>query len=50
IEEIANKNGETPAIIYANLQKSERMETLERDIAEQKVFNFLKEQSEIIEN
>ena len=50
IEEIANKNGETPAMIYANLQKNERMETLERDIAEQKVFNFLKEQSEIIEN
>ena len=50
IEEIAEKSGETPAKVYANLQKNERLETLERDIAEQKVFDFLKEQSEIIQN
>lgn len=50
IEEIAEKSGETPAQIYANLQKSERLEALEREITERKVFDFLKEQSEITEN
>ncbi len=47
IEEIAKKSGDTPARIYANLQKSERLEALEREITERKVFEFLKEQSEI---
>ncbi|HIF05421.1 MAG TPA: trigger factor [Gemmatimonadetes bacterium] len=50
IEEIAEKSGETPAMIYANLQKSERLEALEREITEKKVFDFLKGQSEITEN
>jgi trigger factor len=50
IEEIAEKSGETPALIYANLQKSERLEALEREITESKVFDFLKAQSEITEN
>ena len=50
IEEIAKKSGDTPAQIYANLQKSERLEALEREITERKVFDFLKEQSEITEN
>ncbi len=50
IEEIAEKSGDTPAQIYANLQKSERLEALEREITERKVFDFLKEQSEITEN
>ena len=50
IEEIAEKSGDTPAQIYANLQKSERLEALEREITERKVFEFLKEQSEITEN
>ena len=49
IEEIAEKSGDTPAKIYANLQKSERLEALEREITERKVFDFLKEQSEVIE-
>jgi len=47
IEEIAKKSGDTPAKIYANLQKSERLEALVREITERKVFDFLKEQSEI---
>ena len=47
IEEIAKKSGDTPAKIYANLQKGERLEALEREITERKVFDFLKEQSEI---
>ena len=49
IEEIAEKSGDTPAQIYANLRKSERLEALEREITERKVFDFLKEQSEITE-
>ena len=49
IEEIAEKSGDTPAKIYANLQKGERLELLEREITERKVFDFLKEQSEITE-
>jgi len=47
IDEIAKKSGDTPAKIYANLQKSKRLEALEREITERKVFEFLKEQSEI---
>ncbi|MCH7933361.1 MAG: trigger factor [Gemmatimonadetes bacterium] len=50
VEEIAEKSGDTPAQIYANLQKSERLEALEREITERKVFYFLKEKSEITEN
>ena len=50
IAEIAEKSGDTPAQIYANLQKSERLEALEREITERKVFDFLKAQSEITEN
>ncbi len=50
IEEIAEKSGDTPAKIYANLQKSERLEALEREITERKVFDFLKEQSEVTDN
>jgi trigger factor len=49
IEEIAEKNGDTPAIIYASFKKGERLEALEREITERKVFDFLKEQSEITE-
>ena len=49
IEEIAKKSGDTPAKIYASLQKSERLEALKREITERKVFDFLKEQSEITE-
>jgi trigger factor len=50
IQEIAEKSGDTPAQIYASLQKSKRLEALEREITERKVFDFLKEQSEITEN
>ena len=50
IDEIAEKSGENRAKVYANLKKSERLKALEREITEQKVFEFLKEQSEIIDN
>lgn len=47
IEEIAAANDTTPAKVYASLQKSGRLDSLEREITEKKVFEFLKEQSEI---
>lgn len=47
IEEIAAAAGTTPAKVYASLQKAGRLESLERELTEQKVFAFLKEQSEI---
>jgi len=47
IEEIAEENHSTSAKVYASLQKSGRLETLEREITERKVFDFLKAQSEI---
>ena len=50
IDEIAEKSGENRAKIYANIEKNERMRALGREITEQKVFEFLKEQSEIIDN
>ena len=50
IEEIGELCGDTHAQINATLQKSERLEALEREITERKVFDFLKEQSEITEN
>lgn len=47
VEEIAEKNNTTPTKVYAELRKSGRLEGLERDITERKVFGFLTEQSEI---
>ena len=47
IESIAERAEQTPAQVYGNLQRSERMEALEREITETKVFDFLKGQSEI---
>lgn len=50
VEEIAEKNDISPSEVYARFQKSGRLETLEREITERKVFEFLKEASEIVEN
>ncbi len=49
IEEIARLNDAAPEKVYASLQKSGRLESLEREVTEGKVFDFLKEQSEITE-
>ena len=49
IQEIAEKNGTPPEKVYASFQKSGRLEALEREITERKVFDFLKSQSEITE-
>lgn len=48
VEEIAEANETTPAKVYASLQKADRLEPLERNLTEMKVFEFLKEKSEII--
>ena len=47
VEEIAAANGTTPAKVYASMQKARRLESLERELTEKKVFDFLTEQSEI---
>jgi trigger factor len=47
IEKIAEQSNAEVAKVYADLQKSGRLEELERSITEQKVFDFLKEQSTI---
>jgi trigger factor len=47
VEEIAAANETTPAKVYASMQKAGRLDALERDLTERKVFGFLMEQSEI---
>jgi len=50
VEEIAEANDSTAAKVYADLQKAGRLEMLERELTERKVFDFLKEQSEITDS
>ncbi len=47
VEEIAEATDSTAAKVYANLQKAGRIEMLERELTEKKVFDFLQEQSQI---
>jgi trigger factor len=47
VEEIAAANQTTPAKVYASLQKAGRLESLERELTEKKVFSYLESQSEI---
>jgi trigger factor len=47
ISEIARRNDSSPEKVYASLQKAGRLEPLERELTERKVFDFLKSQSEI---
>ncbi|MEJ2541026.1 MAG: trigger factor [Gemmatimonadota bacterium] len=47
IERIAESSGSPVAKVYSDLQKSGRLEELERSITEEKVFDFLKEQSTV---
>jgi trigger factor len=49
IEQIAAANNTDAAKVYAELQKSGRIEALERELTEKTVFDFLMEQSEITE-
>jgi trigger factor len=47
IAEIAERRGEEPKDVYASLQKSKRLRELEHSITEEKVFDYLLEQSTI---
>jgi trigger factor len=47
IQEIAQRGGSTPEKVYASFQKAGRLEALEREITERKVFDFVKGQSTI---
>ena len=47
VEEIAAANNTDAAKVYAELQKAGRLETLERELTENAVFDFLFEKSEI---
>lgn len=49
IEAIAAANNTSPSELYARFQKSGRLEMLERELTEDKVFEFLKGQSEIVD-
>jgi trigger factor len=47
VAEIARQNKTEPAKVYASLQKSKRLNELERSITDEKVFKYLMEQSSI---
>ncbi len=47
VEEIATTNATSPAKVYASLQKAGRIESIERELTERKVFDYLTAQSEI---
>ncbi len=49
IEEMAERAGTDPGDLYARLQKAGRLEQLEREITERKLFEFLKSESMIKE-
>ncbi len=49
VQEIAEKNDLKPAQVYANLQKAGNIEALEREITEEKVYDFLKAESTVTE-
>jgi len=49
VDEIARRNAVQPETVEAQLRRNGRMESLEREITEGKVFEFLKQQSEIIQ-
>lgn len=49
VQEVADQNDAKPAQVYANLQKSGGLDSLEREIMEKKVFDFLKSQSTVKE-
>ena len=47
VQAIAEKNNAKPAQVYAQLQKSGNLDALEREITDQKVYDFLKSQSKV---
>jgi trigger factor len=49
IEEIAQRQNTDPSKVYSSLQKAKRLNEVERSIIEEKVFNYLMEQSTIVD-
>ena len=49
VEEIAERSKTPPADVYARLQRSGRLERLEQELTENKVFEFLKSESTIVD-
>lgn len=49
VEEIAEKTGTTPAEVYGRLQKAGRISSLERELTEQRVFELLESESQIVD-
>lgn len=49
VEAIAENNDTSPSKVYAQLQKAGRLSSLEREITEEKVFEFLEGESKITE-
>jgi trigger factor len=47
IEEIAQRRGAKPSEVYSSLQKANQLRELERSITEEKVFDYLLEQSTV---
>lgn len=48
VEEIAQRRGRPVGEVWSQLQRSGRLEALEEEITESKVFEFLKSQSEVV--
>lgn len=49
IEKIAEANDTSASEVYGRFQKSGRLEQIERELTEQKVFEYLKSESEIVD-
>jgi trigger factor len=49
VEEIAERHGRSPSEVWIQLEKSGQLETLEREITEDKVFEYLKSQNAVQE-
>ena len=49
VEEIAEKAGTSPAEVYGRLQKAGRIGALERELTEQRVFELLESESQIVD-
>jgi trigger factor len=47
VEELAAKHDRSPSEVWIQLEKSGQLEVLEREITEEKVFDFLKSQNTV---
>jgi trigger factor len=47
VEEMAERHGRTPSEVWIQLEKSGQLETLERELTEEKVFAFLLEENSV---